>query len=111
MDRPSASHPGTFYAVSQVRLDDRQRVSEVVWSQIDSVSNRRVTDETHAPVADVVGVIYNGDAVFAIFRGQDAHVPQRRFIVAEHDDGNWSIVLEGVAGPAPDLGAMNRIDA
>lgn len=97
--------------MSKIRLDDRQRVSEVVWSQIDSVSNRRVTEETHAPVANVVGVIYNGDAVFAVFRGQDAHVLQRRFMVAEHDDGNWSIVLEGAVGSTPDLGAMNRIEA
>ncbi len=110
IDRPFASDPGTFYAVSQVRLDDRQRVSEVVWSQVDSVSNRRLTDETRAPVADVVGVIYNGDSVFAVFHGQDGHVPRQRFMVAEHDDGNRSIVLEGVAGSASDLGAMSRIE-
>jgi hypothetical protein len=35
--------------------------------------------------------------VFAVFRGQDGHVPQQRFMVAEHDDGNRSIVLEGTA--------------
>jgi len=109
--RPFASNSGTFYVVSQVRLDDRQRVSEVVWGQVDTVSNRRVTDETRAQVADVVGVIYNGDSVFAVFRGQDGHVQQRRFLVAEHADGSRSIVLDGVAGSAPGLEAMNRIEA
>ena len=111
MDRPFASNAGTFYAVLQVRLDDRQRVSEVVWSQIDVVSNRRMTDETRAPVADVVGVISNGDPVFAVFRGRDGHVPRQRFVVAAHDDGSRSIVLEGVAGSASDLGAVSRIEA
>ena len=110
-DRPFASNPGTFYAVSQVRLDDRQQVSEVVWSQIDLVSKRPMTDETRAPVADVVGVISNGDPVFAVFRGLDDHVPRQRFIVVELDDGNLSIVLEGVAGSAPGLAAMSRIEA
>ena len=107
---PRTSDPATFYAVSQVRLDDRQRVSEVVWGQVDTVSNRWVTDETRAPVADVVGVIYNGDPVFALFRGKDGHAPQRRFVVVEHDDGEASVVLEGAAGSSRDLVAMDRIE-
>ena len=108
---PFSSNPLIFYAVSKVRLDDHQRVSEVVWRQVDTVSNRWVTDETRAPVADVVGVICNGDAVFALFRGQGGQVSQRRFMVMEHNDGEWSVVLEGVAGSAPDLEAMDRIEA
>jgi hypothetical protein len=57
-----------------------------------------------------VGVISNDDPVFAVFRGQDDHVPRQRFSVAELDDGNLSIVLEGVAGSALDLEAMTRIE-
>ena len=111
MDRPFASSPGTFYAVSQVRLDDHQRVSEVVWGQIDLANERLLTRETRAPVADVVGVIYNGDLVFAVLLGQDGHMQRQRLVVAEHDDGTRSIVLESVAGSAPGLGWMNRIEA
>ncbi len=107
---PLASDPVTFYAVSQVRLDGRQRVSEVVWGQVDTVSNRWATDETRAPVADVVGAIYNGDPVFALFRGKDGHAPQQRFFVVEHDDGEASVVLEGAAGSGHDLAAMDRIE-
>ena len=111
IDRPFASNLGTFYAVSKVRLDDHQRISEVVWRQIDLASNSALTHETRAPVADVVGVIYNGDLVFAVFLGQDGHVPRQRFVVAEHDDGNRSIVLEGVVGSALGLEAISRIEA
>lgn len=110
MNRPFASDRGTFYAVSQVSLDDLRRVSEVMWGQVDTVTNRWVTDVRRAPVADVVGVIYNRDPVFAIFRGSEGQGPLRRFVVAEHDDGNRSVVLEVVAGSAPDLEAMDRIE-
>ena len=106
---PLAADPVTFYAVSQVRLDARQRVSEVVWGQIDTVGNRWASDESRAPVADVVAALHNGDAVFALFRSADGHAPQRRFIAVEHDDGEETIVLDGGAGLGPDLGAMDRI--
>ena len=59
-----------------------------------------MTDETRAPVADVVGVISNGDPVFAVFREQDGDLQRQRFVVAQHDDGNRSIVLESVADSA-----------
>ena len=106
---PLAADAVTFYAVSQVRLDGRQRVSEVVWGQVDTAANRWATDETRAPVADVVDAIHNGDPVFALFRGEDGHAPQRRFVAIEHDDGEESIALEGAAGSVPDLAAMDRI--
>ena len=106
---PLAAEAVTFYAVSQVRLDDRHRVAEVVWGQIDTVGNRWSTDESRAPVADVVAAIHNGDPVFALFRSRDGHAPQRRFVAVEHDDGEESIALEGAAGSVPDLAAMDRI--
>ena len=71
MNRPFPSDRATFYAVSRVRLDD-QRVCEVVWGADRYGGNRWVTDETRAPVADVVGVIFNGDRVLALFRGQES---------------------------------------
>ena len=106
---PLAADAVTFYAVSQVRLDDRHRVSEVVWGQIDTVGNRWATDESRAPVADVVAAIHNGDPVFALFRRRDGHAPQRRFVAVEHDDGEETIVLEGAPGSLPDLASMDRI--
>ena len=106
---PLAADAATFYAVSQIRLDDRRRVGEVVWGQVDPASNRWATDETRAPVADVVDAIHNGDPVFALFRGEDGHAPQRRFVAVEHDDGEESIMLEGGIGSIHDLDAMDRI--
>jgi hypothetical protein len=107
---PLASDPVTFYAVSQVRLGPGPRVLEVVWGQVDPLGNRWSTDEVPAPVADVVAAIHNGDPVFALFRGQLGHAPQRRFVVVEHDDGQETIVLDGPSGSPPGLEAMDRID-
>jgi len=106
---PLSADAVTFYAVSQVRLDGHQRVSEVVWGQVDTASNRWATDERRAAVADVVDAIHNGDPVFALFRGADGHAPQRRFVAVEHDDGQESIVLDGSIGSIHDLDAMDRI--
>ena len=106
---PLAADVVTFYAVSRVRLDDRRRVSEVVWGQIDTVGNRWTSDESRAPVADVVAAIHNGDPVFALFRSRDGHAPQRRFVAVEHEDGEESIALEAAAGSTLELAAMDRI--
>ena len=109
--RPLVADAVTFYAVSQVRVGFHGRVTEVVWGQIDTASNRWAADEMRAPVADVVEAIHNGDPVFALFRGPDGHSPQRRFVVVEHDDGEESVVLDDVTDSAPhDLEAMDRID-
>jgi hypothetical protein len=106
---PLADDAVTFYAVSQVRLDGRQRVSEVVWGQVDTAENKWTTDELRAPVADVVAAIHNGDPVFALFSGAHGHAPQRRFVAVEHDSGEESIALEGEPRTSPTLAAMDRI--
>jgi len=106
---PLAADAVTFHAVSQVRLDGRQRVSEVVWGQVDALENRWTTDELRAPVADVVAAIHNGDPVFALFSGDQGHAPQRRFIAVEHDSGGESIALEGEHGASHTLDTMDRI--
>lgn len=107
--QPLAADPVTFYAVSRLRLGAHQRVVAVVWGQVDPVSNRWTTDETLAPVSDVVMAIHNGDPVFALFPGVDGHAPQRRFVAVEHDDGEESVVLEGPAGSGPGLETMDRV--
>jgi hypothetical protein len=106
---PLAPDALTFYAVSQVRLDERRRVTEVVWGQIDTLGNRWSTDELRAPVADVVAAIHGGDPVFALFRSADGHAPRQRFIAVEHDDGEESIALDDANPSSPDLEAMDRI--
>ncbi len=113
---PLTADPVTFYAVAQVRLGHHQRVTEVVWGQVDTVNNRWTTGETRAPVSDVVAAIHNGDPVFALFRGHDGHAPQHRFVVVEHDDGEETIVLAAAAaaaaaGSGPEIDGMDRIDA
>lgn len=107
--QPLATDPVTFYAVSQLRLGAHERVTAVVWGQVDPVSNRWTTGETLAPVSDVVMAIHNGDPVFALFPGAAGHAPQRRFVAVAHDDGEESIVLDKATGSAFDLGAMDRI--
>ena len=87
--------PTTTYAVSKVGLDADGRVTSVFWGRVDTVRNDWATGEAIAPVADVVSVIHNGDAVFALFPSQHGHLPERRFAVVDYADGRETIALVG----------------
>jgi hypothetical protein len=100
----------TFYAVSKVRLDGRERVSCVVWGQIDPQSSQRATDEAAASVQDVVEALHNGDTVFAWFAADNGRRPEQRFVAIEHDDGQETIALERITGAGHQVGDMERID-
>jgi hypothetical protein len=100
----------TFYAVSKVRLDGSERVSAVVWSQIDPQCSQRATDEAVASVQDVVEALHNGDTVFAWFAADNGRRPEQRFVAIEHDDGQETIALECITGAGHQVGDMERID-
>ncbi|MEO8059190.1 MAG: hypothetical protein ABI671_12765 [Burkholderiales bacterium] len=98
------------FAVSRIDLDTDGRVTQVVWGVIDKKSNRWVSDEELAPVADVVAAIQNGDQVLAIFPPAAGKLAEREFVVVEFDDGMETIELDEVSGPAPRIHDMGRID-
>jgi len=102
--------PLTVYAVSKLRLNGEGLVTEVLWGQVDTEKNGWATDEAVAPVQDVVEAIHHGDAVFALFPTDLGHLPERRFIVVEHDNGWESIVLEPNPAFQRELHDMDRLD-
>ena len=104
-------HPATVYAVSKVRLDGDGRVRAVLWGQVDTVRNDWTAGEAVALVEDVVEAIHNGDAVFALFPSTHGHLPERRFVVVEYDNGWETIALEGSPTHEREVHDMDRLDA
>ena len=98
------------FAVSKIDLDTDGRVTRVLWGVIDKTSNRWVSDEELAPVAEVVAAIQSGDQVLAIFPPTAGRLPEREFVVVEFDDGTETIELDEISGPAPRIHDLGRID-
>jgi hypothetical protein len=102
-------HARTF-AVSRVELDPDGRVVAVQWGPVDTVANAWAGDEVVAPVAAVVQALRLGDAVFALFPSAHGHVPERRFVAVDYDDGRQTIVLDGPSTHAREIHDMDRLD-
>ena len=85
----------SVHAVSKVRLDPDGRVIAVYWGRVDTRSNSWESAEVVAPVREGVAAIHAGDPVFALFPSQHGHLPDRRFIVVDYDNGWETIALDG----------------
>ena len=107
--RRAAGHFTTF-AVSRVRLDADGRVTAVVWGQVDTRKNDWATPEVVAPVVEAVIALDRGDPVFALFPSPHGHVPERRFVTVDYNDGRRTIVLEGPATHQHEMHDMDRLD-
>jgi hypothetical protein len=99
------------YAVSKVELDGDGRVIAVLWGRVDTFKNTWATPEVVAPVADAVHALNAGDRVFALFPSVHGHLPERRFVVADYDDGRQTIVLDGPATHEREIHDMDRLSA
>lgn len=99
------------FAVSKVELDADGRVVAVLWGRVNTLNNAWTTEEAMAPVADVVHALHEGHQVFALFQSTHGHVPERRFVAADYDDGRQTIVLEGRATHEREIHDMDRLDA
>jgi hypothetical protein len=98
----------TVYAVSRVRLDNEGRVTTVLWGQVDTKSNRWVTDEEEASAAEVLEAIHSGDQVVALFPTMHGHVPGRAFVAVDSKSGDEAIVLDGPATNGRELFDMDK---
>lgn len=107
--RRAAGHFTTF-AVSRVRLDADGRVTAVVWGKVDTRKNDWATPEVVAPVVEAVIALDRGDPVFALFPSPHGHVPERRFVTVDYNDGRRTIVLEGPATHQHEMHDMDRLD-
>jgi hypothetical protein len=97
-------------AVSKVELDADGRVVAVLWGRVDTSKNAWASAETVAPVAEAVQPLHQGDQVFALFPSAHGHVPDRQFVVVDHDDGRQTIALDGAATHAREVHDMDRLD-
>ncbi len=97
------------FAVSRVRLDKDGRVSAVHWGRVDTRLNEWATAEAEAPIADVVRALHAGARVFALFPSEHGHLPDRRFIVVDYDNGWESIALDGPATHEREVHDMARM--
>lgn len=97
------------HAVSKVRLDPEGRVVAVFWAPVDTARNRWAGAESVAPVEDVVAALDRGDHVFALFRTEHGHLPQRRFVVVDYDNGWKTIALAGAATHEREVHDMERL--
>jgi len=100
----------SVYAVSKVRRDKDGRVTAVLWGEVDIKTNRWATPESVAPVVEVVGAIHAGDQVFALFPTTHGHLPERRFIVVDYDNGWETIALDGVSTHEREIHDMDQLE-
>jgi hypothetical protein len=99
------------FAVSKVELDADGRVVAVLWGRVNTSTNAWATEEAVAPVADAVKALHEGHQVFALFPSTHGHLPERRFVTADYDDGRQTIVLEGRTAHEREIHDMDRLDA
>ena len=100
---------GTF-AVSKVRLDADGRVEAMLWGRVNTRKNAWATPEVEAAVVEAVDALRAGDQVSALFPSAHGHMPDRRFVVADYDDGRKTIVLDGPAALEREIHDMDRMD-
>lgn len=97
------------FAVSKVQLDEDGRVTAALWGKVDIRKNEWGTPEVVVPVAEVVAAIDGGSAVFALFASPQGHLPERRFMNVDYDDGWRTIVLDGPATHEREIHDMDRL--
>ena len=106
--RPGRRQAKTF-AVSRVELDADGRVVAVLWGRVDTLKNAWASDECVVPVGEVVQALRAGHAVFALFPSAHGHLPERRFVAVDYDDGRQAIVLDGPATHEREVHDMDRL--
>lgn len=97
------------FAVSKVRLDEGGRVTEVLWGKVDTNRNDWTAPEVIAPVADAVHALDAGNQVFALFPSIHGHMPDRRFVTVDYDDGRRTIVLDGPTAFEREIHDMDQL--
>lgn len=108
--RPMDSESGRIFAVSKVRIGADGHVSDVLWTEVDSRSDQDVGARAVAPVADVVDAIHDGAQVVALFSSAKERLPERVFVIVEHEDGRQCIAFDDSTSPGRNLADMASLD-
>jgi len=107
--RPMASESGRFFEVSKVRIGPDGHVSDVLWGEVDAGSDRDVGARVVATAAEVVDAIHDGAQVSAVFSAGD-HLPERAFVIVEHQDGRECIAFDGAPSPGRNVTDLGSLD-
>lgn len=100
----------SVYAVSKVKLDADGRVLAVLWGKVKTATNEWAGPETVAQVQEVVDAIHAHSDVYALFPSEHGHLPERRFMVVEYDNGWETVALEGPATHEREVHDMDKLD-
>jgi hypothetical protein len=106
--RPFAGDDGRFFKVSKVRIGPDGYVSHVLWGEVDAASNHAAGARSEATAAEVVDAIHGGAQVAAVF-SPTHRLPERRFLVMEHDDGRKCIAFDGTPSPGRNITDLGRL--
>ncbi len=105
------SELGRCFEVSKVRLGVDGHVSDVLWTEVNAASNQAAYAAIVSPASSVVDAIHDGAQVAAVFSAPEVHLPQRLFVIFEHENGRECIVLDGPPAPGRNLTDMPGLDA
>jgi hypothetical protein len=107
--RPLATENGRCFEVSKVRIGPDGHVSDVLWGEVNAGSDRAVGARVVATVAEVVDAIHDGAQVAAVFPSEE-RLPERAFVVIEHNGGRECIVFAGAPSAGRNLADMGGLD-
>ena len=86
-----------------------RNVSDVLWSEVETGSDRVLGARVLATDAEVVDAIYDGAQVAAIFPSKDL-LPERSFMVTGYAVGRGSITFEAGPSTGRNVTDMGRLD-
>jgi hypothetical protein len=101
--QPAQDESTRVFEVLKVRLDSIGRVSDVLWTEVDTKSGGELGGPVRAALAEVIDALHDGARVAAVFATAAVHVPERWFVVEEHEDGRESVVLGPPSAPGREL--------
>jgi hypothetical protein len=100
---------GRFFEVSKVRISADGHVSDVLWTEVQAGSDRALGVPVLATAADVVDAIHDGARVTAAFPAEH-RLPEREFLVVEHEDGRECITFGGLPSQGRELANICALD-
>ncbi len=106
--RSLPSELGKSFEVSKVRIGPDGHVSDVLWGEVGR-TDRNVSDRVLASATDVVDAIHDGARVAAVFP-PGKNLPERNFVIVEHEDGRECITFAGPPSPGRDLADLALLD-
>ncbi|QCB45560.1 hypothetical protein [Hydrogenophaga sp. PAMC20947] len=107
--RPMAGENGRYFEVSKVRIGPDGHVSDVLWAEVDTGTDRNVGPRVLATAAEVVDAIHDGAEVAGVFPSSE-RVPDRPFVVVKHTDGRECIAFDGAPLSGRNVTDLQKLD-